>query len=321
MPGPPRPPRGLHRHRRPACRAALAWRRAHPRARPRGARRRRARKERLAFSSDPAAAIGCDLLVVCVGTLDAADEWSAAVVREAVRGLASDPSLPRGIVVRSTLLPGTARALAAEARAIDPTVRLAHNPEFTREASAVADFLAPDRVVIGVDDLGADPTRTVLADDVKRVYAPLDAPTVVTDLASAETIKLASNVFLAAKIAFANELARSERRDRRGRGRGRRRHGHGRPHRAQLPLAGARLRRLLLPLAGAGAPRAGPRARRPRSPDGGHLAEQPCPGGMAARWGGARTRPTAGRRSRGAPRPDVQGRHRRPARVAQPAHR
>ena len=118
------------------------------------------------------------------------------------------PSLPRGIVVRSTLLPGTARALAAEARAVDPSVRLAHNPEFTREATAVADFLAPDRVVIGVDDLGEDPAADRLAADVARVYAPLDAPTVVTDLTSAETIKLASNVFLAAKITFANELAR-----------------------------------------------------------------------------------------------------------------
>ena len=118
------------------------------------------------------------------------------------------PSLPRGIVVRSTLLPGTARALAQDLRAVDPTVRIAHNPEFTREATAVADFLAPDRVIIGVDDVGSDPAADRLVDAVRRVYGPLAAPTLVTDLTSAETIKLASNVFLAAKITFANELSR-----------------------------------------------------------------------------------------------------------------
>jgi UDPglucose 6-dehydrogenase len=163
---------------------------------------------RLAFSTDAASAAGRDLLIVCVGTLDAADEWSPTIVHAAVRGLAADPSLPRGIVVRSTLLPGTARALAQDMRAVDPTVRIAHNPEFTREATAVADFLAPDRVVIGVDDVGTDPAADQLADNVRRVYAPLAARTLVTDLTSAETIKLASNVFLAAKITFANELSR-----------------------------------------------------------------------------------------------------------------
>ncbi len=52
--------------------------------------------------------------------------------------------------------PGTATGIAAEVRRIDPSVRIAHNPEFTREASAVADFLAPDRVVIGVDGHAED---------------------------------------------------------------------------------------------------------------------------------------------------------------------
>ena len=165
-------------------------------------------RHRLAFSTDAAMATGSELVIVCVGTLDAADEWSPEIVRRAVRALAEDSSLPRGIVIRSTLLPGTARILAQEIRAIDPTVRIAHNPEFTREATAVADFLAPDRVVIGVDDVGSDPAADRLADAVRRVYAPLGAKTLVTDLTSAETVKLASNVFLAAKVTFANELSR-----------------------------------------------------------------------------------------------------------------
>jgi UDPglucose 6-dehydrogenase len=162
---------------------------------------------RLSFAGTPAAMRGATLTIVCVGTLDLDEEWDGAVVRAAVIALAQDASLPRAIVIRSTLLPGTAMRIAAEARAIDPGVRLAHNPEFTREAVAVADFLAPDRIVIGVDDRG-ESGAAALVEALREVYAPLSAPLVVTDLASAEMIKVASNVFLAAKVAFANEIAR-----------------------------------------------------------------------------------------------------------------
>ena len=163
---------------------------------------------RLSFASDNAAIAGRAMAIVCVGTLDAAEEWNGDVVRAAVRGIAADERLPRMIVIRSTLLPGTAVGIAAEAREIDPNVRLAHNPEFTREAVAVSDFLAPDRVVIGVDGHDDGDVGSALADALRDVYAPLEAPVVVTDLTSAETIKVASNVFLAAKITFANEIAR-----------------------------------------------------------------------------------------------------------------
>lgn len=66
------------------------------------------------------------------------------------------------------------------------------------------DFLHPDRVIIGV----AAPAQEGLAAALRRLYEPLQAPILVTDLTSAETIKVASNVFLASKIAFADELAR-----------------------------------------------------------------------------------------------------------------
>jgi len=163
---------------------------------------------RLRFTHEHAAIGGCDLVIVCVGTLDAEEEWNGEIVRAAVRDIAADPALPRSIVIRSTLLPGTAAGIAAEVRAIDPAVRLAHNPEFTREATAVADFLAPDRVVIGVDGYDDEAAGTALAASLRALYAPLEAPVVVTDLTSAETIKVASNVFLAAKITFANEISR-----------------------------------------------------------------------------------------------------------------
>jgi UDPglucose 6-dehydrogenase len=160
---------------------------------------------RLTFHDSATASYGSRLVIVAVGTLDADGEWFGGLVTKAVEGLARDPDVPRAIVVRSTLLPGTAVAIARAAQAIDPAVELAFNPEFTREATAVNDFLTPDRVVLGVADPSAGGP---LVDDLRRLYAPLEAPIVVTDLTSAETIKIASNVFLSAKITFANELAR-----------------------------------------------------------------------------------------------------------------
>jgi UDPglucose 6-dehydrogenase len=73
-------------------------------------------------------------------------------------------------------------------------------PEFLKEGSAVSDFLEPDRVVVGDDGDWA-------GDAVVELYAPLEAPLVRTDIASAEMIKLAANAFLATKISFINEIA------------------------------------------------------------------------------------------------------------------
>jgi UDPglucose 6-dehydrogenase len=73
-------------------------------------------------------------------------------------------------------------------------------PEFLKEGSAVQDFLHPDRVVVG--DAGG-----WAGDAVAELYAPLQAPIVRTDIASAEMVKLASNAFLATKISFINEIA------------------------------------------------------------------------------------------------------------------
>jgi UDPglucose 6-dehydrogenase len=73
-------------------------------------------------------------------------------------------------------------------------------PEFLKEGSALEDFLNPDRVVIGDDGNWA-------GDAVAELYAPLNAPLVRTDVASAEMVKLAANAFLATKISFINEIA------------------------------------------------------------------------------------------------------------------
>lgn len=160
-------------------------------------------KGRLSFHAEQSATHGSRLVIVAVGTLDPAGEWTGALVEQAVSMLAADHQAPRQLVVRSTLMPGTAVRLEQAARAIDPSVRLCFNPEFTREAVAVRDFLEPDRVVVGA---GTDAQELVA--DLHELYAPLERPILDTDLTSAETIKIASNVFLATKISFANELAR-----------------------------------------------------------------------------------------------------------------
>jgi len=74
------------------------------------------------------------------------------------------------------------------------------NPEFLREGAAVEDLMKPDRIVIGVRS-----QRPVAA--MKEIYAPFDAPIIVTDINSAELIKHASNSFLALKISYINAIS------------------------------------------------------------------------------------------------------------------
>jgi UDPglucose 6-dehydrogenase len=106
------------------------------------------------------------------------------------------------VINKSTMPVGSTRMvqrILAEAGA-NEEVGVASNPEFLREGSSVHDFLHPDRVVIGCDD----PSVAVR---VSQLYRSLDAPILVTDPASAEMIKYASNAFLATKISFVNAIA------------------------------------------------------------------------------------------------------------------
>ena len=102
------------------------------------------------------------------------------------------------IVNKSTVPVGTNTALATAIRRDD--VFVVSNPEFLREGAAVTDFLQPDRIVIGADDSKA-------GDRLAQIYESIDAPIVRVDPASAETIKYATNSFLATKVSFVNALA------------------------------------------------------------------------------------------------------------------
>jgi UDPglucose 6-dehydrogenase len=100
--------------------------------------------------------------------------------------------------MKSTVPSGTGRAIKRE----KPDLAYVSCPEFLKEGTAVADFMHPDRVVVG-----ADPGSEWAADAIAAAYEPLGGELVRTDVASAEMIKLASNAFLATKISFINEIA------------------------------------------------------------------------------------------------------------------
>src|SRR3954470_19307450 len=105
------------------------------------------------------------------------------------------------LVMKSTVPVGTGRSIRRRAEGLG----YVSNPEFLKEGTAVADFMHPDRVVVGED--AANGGAGSFAERVAALYEPLDAAVVRTDVASAEMIKLASNAFLATKISFINEIA------------------------------------------------------------------------------------------------------------------
>jgi UDPglucose 6-dehydrogenase len=147
---------------------------------------------------------GRELVFIAVGTPTMPDgHLDVSHVREAALAIASAMDRHTIVVNKSTVPVQTAdlvRSIIERARTADHEVTVVSNPEFLREGSAVADFMQPDRIVIGVDHPGAE---AVLRD----LYTPLNAPIVVTDPRTAEMIKLTANAFLATKISFVNEIA------------------------------------------------------------------------------------------------------------------
>ena len=146
-----------------------------------------------------AAAEGADIVFLCVPTPQG-DDGSAdlSYIEQAAAQIA--PVLKPGAVVvnKSTVPVGSTLAVERVLQRRD--VFVVSNPEFLREGTAVHDFLHPDRVVIGSVDRAA-------AERVAELYSTIDTPILITDPASAETIKYAANGFLAMKISFVNAVA------------------------------------------------------------------------------------------------------------------
>jgi UDPglucose 6-dehydrogenase len=165
------------------------------------------RRKRLAFTCDPAAASGADIIFIAVGTPARASDGHADLsqVFAAVEGLTA--FLKRGavIAVKSTVPIGTGDIIEDMVRDSCPDLDLeiASNPEFLRAGRAVEDFVQPDRVVIGAQSETAAARLTKLY----RGIGVDNERILVTDRRSSELIKYAANGFLATKIAFVNEVA------------------------------------------------------------------------------------------------------------------
>src|SRR5580693_10348312 len=184
-----------------------------------------ARKDgRISYTADAGEAIRAgDAIFICVGTPPKeSGEADLSAIDQVARQIAEQARSPKLVIEKSTVPARTGlelqRALAAYSSGGKNTFRVASNPEFLREGTAVGDFFHPDRIVVGVED---ESTAT----DLREIYRPIlerkfhcpvhkgNCPTgpepafLVTTINSAELIKHASNSFLALKISYANVIA------------------------------------------------------------------------------------------------------------------
>ena len=164
---------------------------------------------RLRFTTDFSQISDADVVFIGVGTPQKADSHAADLTYIDAAIASITPRLKDGALVagKSTVPVGTAQRLAeyvAEHTADGVTAELAWNPEFLREGFAVQDTLHPDRLVFGVT---SDRAESILREVFARTIEQDGTPVVVTDLPTAELVKVAANSFLATKISFINAMA------------------------------------------------------------------------------------------------------------------
>ena len=180
--------------------------------------------KRISFTLDAGEAIrGGDAIFICVGTPPKeSGEADLSAIDHVAQQIAREARSPKLVIEKSTVPARTGielrRALSAYSRDSQIQFRVASNPEFLREGTAVLDFFHPDRVVVGVED-------ETSAAELREIYRPIlerkfhcpvhdgkcpPGPAgafLVTTINSAELIKHASNSFLALKISYANVIA------------------------------------------------------------------------------------------------------------------
>jgi UDPglucose 6-dehydrogenase len=182
------------------------------------------REGRLRFTPDCAEAVrGADVVFICVGTPPTeTGEADLSAIDNVARLIAKESRSPKLVIEKSTVPAQTGeqlkRALQVYSRDAGAAFRVASNPEFLREGTAVEDFFHPDRIVIGVEEKASEQQLRELYHPILegRFRCPVHQPNcppaatpdfVVTTIASAELIKHASNSFLGLKISYANVLA------------------------------------------------------------------------------------------------------------------
>lgn len=162
---------------------------------------RNAAEGRLRFSTDNASLASCDVAFIAVGTPQGKDgSADLQFLEAAIDSVAAEVRSDCVIVIRSTVPPGTGDRMQARMAAAGSNAQLVNAPEFLAEGTALADFMRPNRIVLGGPPKAA---ATVLA-----LFEGLpDAPRIVVDRPTAEMVKYASNTFLAARVSLINEMA------------------------------------------------------------------------------------------------------------------
>ncbi len=179
---------------------------------------------RISYTADAGEAIrAAEAIFICVGTPPKeSGEADLSAIDHVARQIAAEARTPKLVVEKSTVPARTglelSRVLSTYSRKSNVRFRVASNPEFLREGTAVEDFLHPDRIVVGVEDPSS-------AAELREIYRPIleksfhcpvhngtcppgtKAEFLVTTISSAELIKHASNSFLALKISYANVIA------------------------------------------------------------------------------------------------------------------
>lgn len=153
-----------------------------------------------------------DLALVCVGTPSAPDgahnmSYIAEVSRQIAVGLSRKRAKPLTVVYRSTMRPGSTQELilpifkSVLGEDTDRLVEIVYNPEFLREATAIRDYFAPPKIVIGMAGEGRSANMDLM-------YKDIEAPTFYTGYREAEITKFVDNTWHAVKVSFANEIGR-----------------------------------------------------------------------------------------------------------------
>lgn len=182
------------------------------------------RSKNLSFTSNAAEAVrASDAIFICVGTPPLANgDADLSAIDNVAKLIASEALAPKLVIEKSTVPAQTGqqlkRVLNLYRRDGGADFRVASNPEFLREGTAVQDFLHPDRIVLGVEDATTERQLREIYRPIleKRFHCPIHLGScppakspelLVTTMNSAELIKHASNAFLAIKISYANMIA------------------------------------------------------------------------------------------------------------------
>lgn len=165
---------------------------------------------KIKFSNDPKESlVDLDVVFICVNTpeKDKQGEADLSYVKDAVETVAYNADVDKRfvLVIRSTVPVGTNKMIRKLIHKVNPHLNYlsCSNPEFSKQGTAIKDFMEPDRIIVGVDN---DEAKNVM----EELYKPITDkgfPIFFSNIETAEMIKYASNTFLSVKVAFINEIA------------------------------------------------------------------------------------------------------------------